>query len=160
MCSGGGSTGTGTGGAASSMDGGQANPPDSETHCTTTRTGTFHRVLQPIACEDESDCPDGFSCEGGASSRAKSCLPPYYELKGVDRGEHAGSTDGGGQGAGENPPTTPSSSKHESSGCSAAPGESNATIAMLALFGLLFFALGVRSTRRLAARGVQTRRRS
>jgi hypothetical protein len=193
MCSGGGSTGsgTGTGGAASSIDGGQANPPDSETHCTTTHTGEFHCVLQPIACEDESDCPDGFSCEDdpnqatcvdtgaasgkgaddsagssdesrcpdASSSQTKSCLPPYSDLKGVDRGEQAGSTDGG-HGTTENPPVTPSSSKKKSSGCSAAPAESHVTTAPLALLGLLCFVLGIRSTRRLALRRVRTGRRA
>ncbi len=178
MCSGGGSAGgTGTGGAASSTDGGRANPPDGETHCTTMPTGRFLCVLQPIACEDEGDCPDGFTCEddpnqsacvdsdpapGGAaddpegssedstcpdasSTRTKACLPPYYDLEGEGRGEHGGSTDGSGTG---NPPTTPSSRNHASSGCSAATGESDVTSAPLALLGLLCFTIGVRSTRR------------
>lgn len=182
-CSGGGSvgSGTGTGGAASSLDGGQATPPDSETHCTTTPTGKLHCVLKAIACDDASDCPDGFSCEddpnqatcvdtepapaGGDDSaggsdearcpdagvRTKVCLPPYSDLTGAGRGGKGESTDGSGHGTTEQPPTTPT--KKSSSGCSAAPGESDATTASLALLALSCFMLGARSRRRDAVRG-------
>ena len=176
-CSGGGSAGgTGTGGAAPSMDGGQANPPDGETHCTTMPTGRFRCILQPVACDDESDCPSGFSCEDDPNQPACAVLDPAFggqdDPEGssedgncpdastsptkvclppyydLEGGEGRGEQGGSTDGSGaENPPTTPRTHENESSGCSAAPGNADAPSALLALMCL---ALGIRSRRRHA----------
>jgi hypothetical protein len=146
--------------------------------------------LKAIACDGASDCPEGFSCEddpnqatcvatepapaGGDDSAGSSdaarcpdagvhtkvCLPPYSDLTGAGRGGKGESTDGSGQGTTEQPPTTPTSSKGSSSGCSAAPGESGATTASLPLLGLSCFVLGARSRRRVASRRTRVAGRS
>jgi MYXO-CTERM domain-containing protein len=176
MCSGG---GTGTGGAASTLDGGRANPPESQTNCSTMPTGRFHCVLQPIACTDDGDCPDRFSCEDDpnqascavarpaagdgagdsagdgddgcpdAGPRKKTCLPPYYDLGGGDRGgQQTGSSETGGDASTAQPPSSQTVRKKDSSGCAVSPGDHGGLTQHAALFALLGIALRARSRRR------------